>query len=94
MAETKERRKTPRKAAPKADVKGVAARKTPAEERSVALDTALERSRKAGQSSDDMRRQIEEAAYYRAKQRGFEPGHELEDWIEAESEVRQRNGAR
>jgi hypothetical protein len=38
-------------------------------------------------SSEETRRQIAEAAYYRAKQRGFAPGHELEDWVEAESEV-------
>ena len=43
---------------------------------------------------EDMRKQIEEAAYYRAKQRGFEPGHELEDWVQAESEVMRRNGSR
>lgn len=30
---------------------------------------------------------IAEAAYFRAEQRGFEPGHELEDWLAAESEV-------
>jgi hypothetical protein len=27
------------------------------------------------------------AAYYRALKRNFEPGRELEDWIEAEAEV-------
>jgi hypothetical protein len=27
------------------------------------------------------------AAYYRAERRGFEPGRELEDWLEAEAEV-------
>jgi hypothetical protein len=27
------------------------------------------------------------AAYYRALKRSFEPGHELEDWLEAEEEV-------
>ena len=27
------------------------------------------------------------AAYYRALHRSFEPGHELEDWLEAEAEV-------
>ncbi len=27
---------------------------------------------------------IELAAYYLAAERGFEPGHELEDWFEAE----------
>lgn len=26
-------------------------------------------------------------AYYRAKKRGFESGHELEDWLLAEAEV-------
>jgi hypothetical protein len=38
-------------------------------------------------ASEDTRRQIAEAAYFRAQERGFEPGHELEDWVEAESEV-------
>jgi len=28
---------------------------------------------------------IAEAAYYRAEERGFEPGHDLEDWLEAEA---------
>jgi len=31
--------------------------------------------------------QIAQAAYFRAERRGFEPGHELEDWLTAESEV-------
>jgi hypothetical protein len=30
---------------------------------------------------------IAEAAYYCAVQRGFEPGHELEDWLEAEARI-------
>jgi hypothetical protein len=30
---------------------------------------------------------IATCAYFRAQQRGFEPGHELEDWLAAESEV-------
>lgn len=33
-------------------------------------------------------RMIAEAAYYRAEQRGFEPGHELEDWLVAEQEIK------
>jgi hypothetical protein len=45
-------------------------------------------------SSEETRRRIAEAAYFRAKGRNFEPGHELEDWVEAESEVMGRiNGA-
>ena len=36
----------------------------------------------------DVRHQmIAQAAYFRAERRGFEPGHELEDWLAAEIEV-------
>jgi hypothetical protein len=74
MAESKERRKAPRKAI----------QATPAP------DTRVQTSN----TNDETRRRIAEAAYFRAKQRNFEPGHELEDWIEAESEVMGRiNGA-
>ncbi len=34
--------------------------------------------------------EIRRAAYLMAEKRGFEPGHETEDWIAAEREVRQR----
>ena len=30
---------------------------------------------------------IAELAYYKAESRGFEPGQELQDWIEAEQEL-------
>lgn len=30
---------------------------------------------------------ISDAAYFRAEQRAFAPGHELEDWVAAEREV-------
>ena len=30
---------------------------------------------------------VAEAAYYKAKQRGFAPGHEDNDWFEAEREL-------
>jgi hypothetical protein len=39
---------------------------------------------------EDIRRRIEMAAYLRAKQRGFTPGYELEDWLKAEAEVKNR----
>jgi len=32
-------------------------------------------------------KRIAEAAYRRAQQRNFAPGHDLEDWLEAEKEV-------
>ncbi len=36
----------------------------------------------------DLTSLIATAAYLRAEQRGFEPGHELEDWLHAEKQVR------
>ncbi len=33
---------------------------------------------------------IAELAYFRALRRGFEPGHEAEDWFEAEAEFEKR----
>ena len=77
MAETKDRRKAPRK--------NNAATPAP--------DTAADKQARAVPGElpeEEMRRQIAEAAYYRAKQRGFAPGYELEDWVQAESEVRNR----
>jgi len=37
---------------------------------------------------DTINRKIAEAAYYRAEKRGFVPGHEIEDWLEAEKEIK------
>jgi hypothetical protein len=31
---------------------------------------------------------VAEAAYYKAEKRGFAPGFEVEDWLEAEMEVK------
>ncbi len=36
---------------------------------------------------EDRLRFIAEAAYFKAEQRGFSEGNELEDWIEAEAEI-------
>ncbi len=30
---------------------------------------------------------IAKAAYFRAERRGFEPGHDVEDWLAAETEI-------
>jgi hypothetical protein len=38
-------------------------------------------------AGEDRYRLIAEAAYYRAEQRGFAPGAELDDWLAAEVEV-------
>ena len=38
-------------------------------------------------SSVNLDARIAELAYLKAKSRDFEPGHELEDWLEAEQEL-------
>lgn len=96
MADTKERRKTPRKATSKPDsqpeTNAAAPRKRTSEQR--AAGVGITSNVRADMSPEETRQRIAEAAYYRAKQRGFEPGRELEDWIEAESEIMGRiNGS-
>jgi hypothetical protein len=43
-------------------------------------------------SGQELRQMIANAAYLRAEKRGFAPGHELEDWLEAEAEIRRHLG--
>ena len=38
-------------------------------------------------SQSDKREDIALAAYYRAQMRGFEPGGDMGDWLEAEREI-------
>ena len=45
-------------------------------------------------SPEEVYRLIQESAYFKAKARGFAPGHEVQDWIEAEAEVRSRLDSR
>jgi len=35
----------------------------------------------------DYHEMVSQAAYYKAEQRGFIPGYEEEDWLEAENEI-------
>ncbi|MFZ2171480.1 MAG: DUF2934 domain-containing protein [Methylococcaceae bacterium] len=36
---------------------------------------------------DEFREMVAERAYCKAEKRGFEPGHEMDDWLEAEQEI-------
>lgn len=40
----------------------------------------------------EVRHMIEEAAYYLAEKRGFHPGYEMQDWLQAEKQVKQKLG--
>ncbi|HXZ94168.1 MAG TPA: DUF2934 domain-containing protein [Burkholderiales bacterium] len=47
----------------------------------------------AALSDEELHMLIAQAAYRRAQQRSFAPGHELDDWLAAESEVKQSIGS-
>lgn len=83
--EQKERRAAPR-TAPSRSTPGAAAQKKTASESAgrAAADA------KTALSNEEIYRLIAETAYFKAKARGFKPGGEVQDWIEAETEVRQR----
>jgi len=44
----------------------------------------------AGVTDEERRQLIAEAAYFKAEQRSFAPGYEIEDWLTAEREIEQR----
>jgi hypothetical protein len=66
------------------------ARAAPPTRPSAAKAAPFNANARAEVSAEEIRQLIEEAAYYKAKERGFQPGHELDDWFEAEAEVRRR----
>ena len=45
------------------------------------------RTLSAAAEPGERRRLIAEAAYFRAEKRGFVPGHEETDWLEAEKDI-------
>ncbi len=40
------------------------------------------------QDIDDVREAIAKSAYFKAEKRGFQPGYEVPDWLEAEAEIK------
>jgi hypothetical protein len=38
-------------------------------------------------NDDDKYSRIAERAYFKAEARGYEPGHEIQDWLDAEAEI-------
>ena len=62
------------------------AQREPGERSAQITGASLER-REIPSFSDSREQRIAEAAYWRAERRGFQPGHELDDWLEAEREI-------
>jgi Protein of unknown function (DUF2934) len=51
--------------------------------------STVDNESKAELNKEDRNLRIAVAAYYKAEARGFEPGHELGDWLAAEAEENQ-----
>jgi hypothetical protein len=76
------------KPAPK--VKEPAAKKAAAPRKTASGPAAA----KVAATSPDRAELVRMAAYFRAEQRGFAPGYEIEDWLAAEAEVAEKLGDR
>jgi hypothetical protein len=63
------------------------ARRTHAKSRPGNAATTPKEDRVTDIAPQDREQMIATAAYFRAQMRGFEPGGELQDWLEAETEV-------
>lgn len=76
------------KAAPKrASGRGIVAAPTPSKGNSKNCPAAI-----PSISAEERQNLIARAAYFRAEKRGFSPGCELQDWVDAEIEVTQLIG--
>jgi hypothetical protein len=51
------------------------------------MAAASHKGNKSAPSRQEIRRMIEIAAYFKAEHRGFAPGFEDQDWLEAEQEI-------
>lgn len=51
------------------------------------LPSNLKETTKNAGDEKDIVSEIAVAAYYKSQARGYEPGHEIQDWIEAEAEI-------
>lgn len=70
----------------KASKKKVAKKKTAAKKR-VAKKTTAKSGTSHAISPRERYEMIATMAYYRAEQRNFEPGHDVEDWLDCESMI-------
>lgn len=63
-------------------------RKRPAAATEASTAESIQSTPSASSVADAARQtMIAEAAYYRARKRGFVPGRELDDWLAAEAEI-------
>jgi hypothetical protein len=85
---------TPTGQSPNQPARGKSATKTKADTPKVTVKPARSRKAPANQpettvDASELSQSIATTAYFLAAARNFEPGHELEDWLEAERRVQE-----
>jgi hypothetical protein len=65
----------------------MAARNTKVSKDDNSMDQEQAFNQEEFETNTDLNAQIAEMAYFKAEQRGFVPGHELDDWCAAEQEI-------
>jgi hypothetical protein len=89
-------KKPRRAAAPKAETTEAApaapkrARKPKAEAATTEVESEMVPAQASVMHHEERLRHISEAAYYLAERRGFAPGFEHDDWVQAEAEVSEK----
>jgi Protein of unknown function (DUF2934) len=53
----------------------------------IGMESDAESKSKSKSNGEDRDSEIALRAYYRAEARGYEPGYEIQDWLDAEAEV-------
>lgn len=53
----------------------------------IGIESGVEFETKTNDEDGDKNDEIALRAYYKAKARDYEPGHEMQDWLDAEAEV-------
>jgi hypothetical protein len=56
----------------------------------IGLTTPDNAANRPPMSDEEIYRLIQDSAYYKAEARGFAPGYEERDWLEAEAEIKAR----
>lgn len=92
MATTKKQTTTKKKTGAKKKPRAVKTQTAARKKRSGANAPATPPSSPVEISREERWRMIAVTAYHKAEQRGFAPGHEVEDWLAAEREIDARLG--
>ncbi len=87
MPDDKVRKRTPARSKIQPADKTPSVGKAKSAGRSKAATAPAENSLETLCAPIDRQFEIEREAYFRAERRGFEPGHELEDWLAAEQSL-------